>query len=78
MTHVTCALAVAIDMSPAQNALLEIKLAAIRHLEYRDYLCLLGEKAETQGSHSRYNTLCMSQLLIITSHLAFQWLPSVS
>ena len=35
---------VAIDMSPAQNALLEIKLAAIRHLQYHDYLCLLGEK----------------------------------
>ena len=61
MTHVTCALAVAIDMSPVQNALLEIKLAAIRHLEYRDYLCLLGEKAETQGSHSRYSTFVMSQ-----------------
>ena len=45
---------VAIDMSPAQNAMLEIKLAAIRHLEYHDYLCLLGEKAEDQDSISRY------------------------
>ena len=49
---------VAIDMSPAQNAMLEIKLAAIRYLEYCDYLCLLGEKAEGQGSNSRYYTLC--------------------
>lgn len=49
-----CAPTVAIDMSPAQNALLEIKLAAIRHLEYQDYLCLLGEKAECQDSRSRY------------------------
>ena len=47
---------VAIDMSPAQNAMLEIKLAAIRNLQYHDYLYLLGEKAEGQGSISRYNT----------------------
>ena len=45
---------VAIDMSPAQNAMLEIKLAAIQHLEYHDYLCLLGEQAEGQDSFSRY------------------------
>ena len=52
---------VAIDMSPAQNALLEIKLAAIRHLEYQDYLCLLGEKAESQDSRSsRYMILKVS------------------
>ena len=51
-----CAPTVAIDMSPAQNALLEIKLAAIRHLEYQDYLSLLGEleKAKRQDSRSRY------------------------
>ena len=34
---------VAIDMSPAQNALLELKLAAISHLSYEEYLQLLGE-----------------------------------
>lgn len=35
---------VAIDMSPAQNALLELKLAAIAHVDYGDYLMLLGER----------------------------------
>lgn len=32
----------AIDISPAQNSLLEIKLAAIKCLEYEEYLQLLG------------------------------------
>lgn len=43
--------AVAIDISHAQNSLLEIKLAAIRHLQYRDYLCLLGEKDEESSQN---------------------------
>ena len=34
---------VAIDLSVAQNALLELKLAGIRCLCYEDYLILLGE-----------------------------------
>lgn len=34
---------VAVDMSVAQNSLLELKIAAISHLQYEDYLLLLGE-----------------------------------
>ncbi len=30
-------------MSVAQSSILELKLAAIRHLSYDDYLVLLGE-----------------------------------
>ena len=63
-----CAPTVAIDMSPAQNALLEIKLAAIQHLEYQDYLCLLGERAESQDSRSRYMILKMSQVNYFILH----------
>ena len=36
--------AVAVDMSPAQNAVLELKLAAIKHLSYIEFLTLIGEK----------------------------------
>ena len=37
-------------MSPAQNALMELKLVAIAHLSYEDFLCVLGE---TDDSNSR-------------------------
>ena len=37
---------VAVDLNPSQNALLELKLAAIKHLNYEDYLLLLGEKED--------------------------------
>lgn len=43
---------VAIDISYAQSSLLEIKLAAIKHLHYGDYLCLLGEK-DKDTAHTR-------------------------
>lgn len=43
---------VAIDLSSAQSALLEIKLAAIRCLQYSQYLCLLGEREEDE-THTR-------------------------
>ncbi|MBW3600275.1 MAG: BtaA family protein, partial [Planctomycetes bacterium] len=33
----------AVDLNPRQNALLELKLAAIRHLEYEDYWRMFGE-----------------------------------
>jgi len=36
-------LLVAIDMSPAQNSLLELKIAAITKLNHKDFLCILGE-----------------------------------
>ncbi len=33
---------VAVDMNPRQNALLELKLAGIRHLEYEDFFAMFG------------------------------------
>ena len=39
-------LAVAVDVNPAENALLEFKIAAIKHLSYEDYLCVLGDKED--------------------------------
>jgi S-adenosylmethionine-diacylglycerol 3-amino-3-carboxypropyl transferase len=32
----------AVDMNPRQNALLELKIAGIRHLDYEDYFALFG------------------------------------
>ncbi len=40
-------------MSAAQNSLLELKIAAINHLEYEDYMILLGEVPD--GFRARYN-----------------------
>jgi hypothetical protein len=36
-----------VDNNPAENALLELKIAAIKHLNYEDYLLILGEKEDT-------------------------------
>ena len=47
--------AVAIDVSVAQNSLLELKIVAISHLEYEDYLMLLGEVV--CDGQIRYNRL---------------------
>ena len=33
---------VAVDMNPRQNALLDLKLAGIRHLEYEDFFAMFG------------------------------------
>ena len=47
-------------MSSAQNSLLELKIAAISHLQYEEYLILLGE---TMGNDmSRYFNVCRYQL----------------
>jgi S-adenosylmethionine:diacylglycerol 3-amino-3-carboxypropyl transferase len=39
---------VAVDMNPAQNALLEFKIAAIKQLCYENYLIVLGDKEDTE------------------------------
>lgn len=39
---------VAVDMNPAENALLELKIAAIKQLDYEDYLIVLGDKKGTE------------------------------
>ena len=38
---------VAVDVNPAESALLELKIAAIKHLSYDDYLLVLGDKEDT-------------------------------
>ena len=38
--------AVAVDINPAESALLELKIAAIKHLSYEDYLLVLGDKED--------------------------------
>ena len=40
-------LTVAVDINPAESALLELKIAAIKHLSYDDYLLVLGDKEDT-------------------------------
>jgi len=42
----------AVDANPRQNALLELKIAAIRRLEYEDFFALFGE-----GRHPRFREL---------------------
>ena len=48
-----CAEVVAIDLNPVQNYLLELKIAAMAHLDYQDYLAFLGINA----SDDRLQTL---------------------
>ncbi|MCU0662162.1 MAG: BtaA family protein [Myxococcota bacterium] len=49
---------VAIDLSPAQLSLLELKLIGIGHLEHEDFLCLLGYRTSTQRcATDLYSTL---------------------
>ena len=45
----------AVDMNPRQNALLELKLAAIRHLEYEDFFRMFGE-GSIAGCPGRFET----------------------
>jgi len=47
----------AVDANPRQNALLELKLAAIRHLEFDDFFSLFGD-----GYHPRFRELYRHRL----------------
>lgn len=47
----------AVDMNPRQNALLELKLSGIRHLEYEDFFQMFGK-----GSHPQVRRLYAEQL----------------
>lgn len=44
---------ITIDTNPMQNALFDLKRAAIKHLEYTDYLTFLGADPETSPSQER-------------------------
>lgn len=39
--------AVAVNVNPAESALLELKIAAIHHLKYEDYLLVLGDREDS-------------------------------
>ena len=54
---------VAVDMNPAENALLELKIAAIKQLDYEDYLVVLGEKEDTVQRRlvSEMHTVCVEK-----------------
>ena len=59
-------------MSPAQNAILELKLAAIKVLSYEDYLLLLGEREDPQKQRFSYDNIIVSldtHQLYLSRHL---------
>ena len=56
-------LTVAVDINPAESALLELKIAAIKHLSYDDYLLVLGDKEDTMQIRCKIdycNSVCIS------------------
>lgn len=60
----------AVDLNPAQNHLLELKVAAFRGLEYEDMWKIFGE-----GKHENFQTLLLSRLSPhLSSHAFDYWL----
>ncbi|KAI0763515.1 hypothetical protein BD413DRAFT_643130 [Trametes elegans] len=60
----------AVDLNPAQNHLLELKLAALRALPHADVWALFGE-----GRHARFRSLLLDRLSPFLSSRALQfWL----
>ena len=58
----------AVDANPRQIALLELKIAAIRALDYDDYFAIFGE-----GHHSDFKNLYQQKLRVQLSPFARQW-----
>jgi len=58
----------AVDANPRQIALLELKIAAIRALDYDDYFAIFGE-----GHHSGFKNLYQQKLRAQLSPFARQW-----
>jgi S-adenosylmethionine-diacylglycerol 3-amino-3-carboxypropyl transferase len=58
----------AVDANPRQTALLELKLAAIRHLQHPDFFALFGE-----GRHARFAELYRDGLRADLSPFAQTW-----
>ena len=50
--------AVAVDMSVAQNSLLELKLAAIKHLKYSEFVKLIGAMDASEEERLLAMQLC--------------------
>lgn len=60
----------AVDLNPAQNHLLELKVAAFRSLEYQDFWKLFGE-----GKHEEFHKLlCENLSPHLSSHAFDYWL----
>lgn len=57
-----------VDANPRQNALLELKIAAIRHLGFDDFFAVFGE-----GFHARFDALYRTQLRDELSPFAQTW-----
>ena len=57
-----------VDANPRQNALLELKIAAIRRLAFEDFFKIFGE-----GYHERFECLYLEQLRSELSPFAQQW-----
>jgi S-adenosylmethionine-diacylglycerol 3-amino-3-carboxypropyl transferase len=58
----------AVDANPRQNALLELKIAAIRRLEFDDFFAIFGE-----GYHPRFAALYRANLRPELSDFAREW-----
>lgn len=58
----------AVDANPRQNALLELKIAAIRRLDYEDVFAIFG-----RGYHARFAELYRCQLRSELSTFAREW-----
>jgi S-adenosylmethionine-diacylglycerol 3-amino-3-carboxypropyl transferase len=58
----------AVDANPRQNALLELKIAAIRRLEFEDFFAIFGE-----GYHPRFRDLYRASLRPELSEFARAW-----
>lgn len=58
----------AVDANPRQNALLELKIAGIRRLDYEDFFALFGE-----GYHPRFAELYRAHLRGELSEFARDW-----
>jgi S-adenosylmethionine-diacylglycerol 3-amino-3-carboxypropyl transferase len=58
----------AVDANPRQNALLELKIAAIRRLEYEDFFAIFGD-----GYHPRFEALYRSNLRGELSEFSRAW-----
>ncbi|KAJ6609830.1 hypothetical protein B0H10DRAFT_450307 [Mycena sp. CBHHK59/15] len=57
-----------VDMNPCQGHLMELKLAAIKCLEYEDFFALFG-----QGSHPKFRALLDSKIAPHLSSSAYQF-----
>ena len=58
----------AVDLNPAQNHLLELKMAALSSLEYQDFWSIFGE-----GKHAEFRSLLLSKMSPYLSSRAFQY-----